>query len=141
MCPVNDYTRDAISNGNPVEQALIRRWWHEQHAARGVIVWEYYLEGRYLDAVWFPDEDSVGLEHPGVQAQSRFPLAGKQVVLCEAKLKLTPELVGQALVYQRFANHAGARIKEVVIFSMETDESIVRAAKELGLVSVTYSVS
>jgi hypothetical protein len=141
MCPARDYVRDAISNGNPLEQALIRKWWYEQHAARGAIVWEYYLEGRFLDAIWFPDEDGNGVEHSGTQTQSRFPLAGREVVLCEAKLRLTPELVGQALVYRRFVTHADAIIKETVIFSANADDSILLAAKELGLSAVVYAVN
>ena len=35
--------------------------------------------------------------------------------LCEAKLDLTPELIGQALVYKQFTIHAGAIIKECVV--------------------------
>ena len=38
-----NYLRESISNGNAREQALIRRWWHEQHKAQGCIVWEYQL--------------------------------------------------------------------------------------------------
>jgi hypothetical protein len=34
------FLRDAITNGNPHEQALIRRWWHQQHNAQGRLVWE-----------------------------------------------------------------------------------------------------
>ena len=31
---LNPFLRDSISNGNPREQALIRKWSHEVHSAR-----------------------------------------------------------------------------------------------------------
>src|SRR5690606_42153184 len=37
------YLKEPISNGNPREQALIRRWWCEQKASSGLLVWEYCL--------------------------------------------------------------------------------------------------
>lgn len=103
------------------------------------MVWEYNLEGRYLDAVWFPDEPGGKIEEPGLQAPIRFPIKGREIVLCEAKIKLTPEQIGQALVYERFAQHAGAVVKETIVFSAVADNSMVRAAKELGLTTVVIS--
>ena len=128
-----NYDRPAISNGHPKEQALIRRWWHEVHAARGRLVWEYYLGDCYLDAMWFPEADETAAEYPGTSAPTRFPIAGATVVLCEAKLRLTPELVGQALMYGTFARRAGAEISSMVIFAETGKPAFVSAAKELGL--------
>src|SRR5688572_19365679 len=100
-----------------MEQALIRRWWTEANSARGCIVWEYYLGDCYADAVWFPDGDPGGAEYPGTSATSRFPIAGASIVLCEAKLRFTPELIGQGLVYRHLAANAGARLQSVVLFA------------------------
>lgn len=128
-----EYVRSPISNGNPLEQALIRRWWYLEHNAQGRIVWEYFLEGRYLDAIWFPDVPGNMLEEPGLESQSRFSLKNAQVVLCEAKLKLTPELIGQALVYMRLAIRAEAKVKETIIFAENGEKSMREVAEELGL--------
>lgn len=127
------YLRQSISNGHSHEQALIRRWWHEVHGARGRIVWEYYLGDCYLDAMWFPDADEHGVEYPGVAAPSRFPIKGAKVVLCEAKLRLTPELIGQALVYGSLARRAGADIQSIVVFSQKGRPAFATAAEDLGL--------
>jgi hypothetical protein len=54
-------------------------------------------------------------------------------VLCEAKLRLTPELIGQALVYGSFARRLGAKVQSIVIFAEKGSESLQEAAKELGL--------
>jgi len=135
---MNEYLIAPISNGNPREQALIRRWWHEEHEAKGLLVWEYYLEGRYLDAVWFPSSAESGVESDGKQTSARHPLSGQEVVLCEAKLGLTPELIGQALVYRQFALHAGADIKECLVFSEMAGGSMLNAATELGLRPIVY---
>ena len=134
--PLVQFMRDAISNGQPREQALIRKWWYEQHKARGRMVWEYYLEGRYLDAVWFPDEEITGVEEDGASAPKRFPLEGRRVVLCESKIEFTPELIGQALVYRQFALRARALVQDVNAFSEFDDTAVVRAAAELGLIPV-----
>ena len=131
--PLTDYLRPAISNGNPQEQALIRRWWHEVHGARGRLVWEYYLGDCYLDAMWFPEAADDGAEYPGVSAPTRFPVAGSPVVLCEAKLRLTPELVGQALMYGAFARRAGAEVRSIVIFAHDAKPTFAAAAEDLGL--------
>ena len=48
-----------------------------------------YLEECYLDAIWFPDAEGQGVEFPGLKAPTKFPVTGKRVVLCEAKLRLT----------------------------------------------------
>lgn len=133
------YIKPPISNGNPIEQGLIRKWWYEEHNAGGLIVWEYNLEGRYLDAVWFPNESSTQVEEAGLNAPKRFPLAGKEIVTCEAKINLTPELIGQALVYKQFALHAGALVKDTIIFSENAQNSMIRAAKKLGLKVVSLT--
>ena len=127
------YLRPAVSNGHPGEQALIRQWWFEQHGAKGALVWEYYLEECYLDAVWFPDATEHGVEFPGLKVATKFPLAGKRIVLCEAKLRLTPELIGQALVYGAFAKRRGAEIQSIVVFVATGSEPMKAAAEEMGL--------
>ena len=76
--PLADYLRTPVSNGNPVEQALIRQWWHEEHGAKGRLVWEYYLGDCYLDAMWFPDADVEREEHAGTGAPRRFPFGGRR---------------------------------------------------------------
>ena len=131
--PLADYLRTPVSNGNPVEQALIRQWWHEEHGAKGRLVWEYYLSDCYLDAMWFPDADVEREEHAGTGAPRRFPLAGAGVVLCEAKHRLTPELIGQALVYSVFARRAGAEVRSTVIFAQAGGDAFKTAAEALGL--------
>jgi hypothetical protein len=133
---MSKYLRESVSNGIAREQALIRRWWHEEHKAQGRIVWEYHLEGRFADAIWFPNASAVADEQPGKQSESRFPLANQEIVLCEAKAELTPELIGQALVYARFASRAGAIIKETVVFTESGSKSMQEVARELGLMVV-----
>lgn len=130
---MTEYLRPAISNGIPREQALIRRWWHEQHGAAGRIVWEYYLRGKYADAIWFCCEPEGGLEAPGTQAPRRFPLKGQEVVVCEAKSDVTPEVIGQALVYTVFARQEGATVLETVVFAERGSEDMQFAARELGV--------
>jgi hypothetical protein len=131
--PLSDYLRAPVSNGNPTEQALIRRWWHEEHGAKGRLVWEYYLGGCYLDAMRFPEAAEAGQEFSGAGAPKRFPLHGVPVVLCEAKQRLTPELIGQALVYTVFARRASADVRSTVIFAESGGDSFRSAAEELGL--------
>lgn len=130
------YLTGSVSNGNPREQALIRRWWHEKQGARGRMVWEYCLGDLYADGVWFPDAPELGCEEPGRGATNRFPLSGRTVVLCEAKIKLTPELIGQALVYRVLARRAGARVQESVIFAEKGSAVMSETARELGLTLV-----
>jgi len=131
---VSDYLRPAISNGHPREQALIRKWWHEVHDARGRVVWEYYLGDCYLDAMWFPEASGRGTEISGLGGSARFPIAGVPVVLCEAKVRLTPELVGQALVYGSFARRIGADVRSIFIFAETARGSAFKtAAEDLGL--------
>jgi hypothetical protein len=105
------------------------------------MVWEYYLGDCYLDAMWFPDAGERAAEYPGTEAPQRFPISGASVVICEAKLRLTPELVGQALMYGTFARRAGARVKATVIFAESGGPTFVAAARELGLEVVLPSVS
>jgi hypothetical protein len=62
---VSSYLRDPISNGNPQEQAMIRAWWHEMQEAKGRMVWEYCLEGKWADGIWFPNVGGSGIEEPG----------------------------------------------------------------------------
>lgn len=130
--PTSDYLRPAVSNGHPMEQALIRRWWSEVNSARGCIVWEYYLGDCYADAVWFPEAEPSGTEHPGTGAAIRFPIAGTSIVLCEAKLRLTPELIGQGLVYRHLAQVAGARLQSVVLLAEHSTPAFRTAAEKAG---------
>ena len=95
---IEGYFRPSVSNGHPREQALIRCWWHEVHGARGRMVWEYYLGDCCLDAMWFPEAKEQGTELAGLNAPTNFPLTGMPVVLCESKLRLTPELIGRGQV-------------------------------------------
>ena len=83
--PLTDHLLPSVSNGHPREQALVRRWWREVQGARGLLVWEYYLEGCYLDAVWFPEASEARVEASGMRAPIAHPLDGRPVVLCEAK--------------------------------------------------------
>lgn len=129
----SSYLRDPVTNGNPREQALIRRWWHEQHDARGCLVWEYPLCGRWLDAIWFPESQDHGVEYSGRDLPKRFPLNDVVVVLCEAKVKLTPEVVGQALVHTFFVQRAGASIRHTTVFAETGAPDMVCAAADLGL--------
>src|SRR5690606_23057200 len=126
------YLKAPISNGNPREQALIRRWWCEQKASSGLLVWEYCLEGRYLDGVWFAN-DNASCEMSGLNAPLNHPIRGQRVVLCEAKITLTPELVGQALVYRQFALRAGACVEDTIVFCERASASMIEVAQELGL--------
>lgn len=87
----------------------------------------------YLDAMWFPDSAELGIEHSRFKAPALFPIVGSNVVLCEAKLRLTPELIGQALVYGVFARNAGAQVMRTVIFAREGKPAFVAAAQTLGL--------
>src|SRR5262249_11469636 len=130
---LTDHLRPSISNGQPIEQAMIRRWWHEEHSARGRLVWEYHLEGRFLDAVWFPDATDGAGEATGLRAAATHPIGGQPVVLCEAKVELTPELIGQALVYRVFAQRAGAEVRSTVLFVQTSVPALETAARELGL--------
>ncbi|MCA9471739.1 MAG: hypothetical protein MRJ96_04505 [Nitrospirales bacterium] len=112
-----NYLKDSISNGNPREQALIRRWWAEEQGSKGLLVWEYYIDGRYADCLWFLDDIRDGQEASGKQSSGTFPLTGRRIVLCEAKHDLNPEVIGQALVYSRFAIAAGGHLEKTIIFS------------------------
>ena len=71
-----DYLLPSVSNGNPREQALIRRWWYDSWGARGTLVWEYYLEGRYADAVLFCGADAPSGEEGGIGVPVTFPPSG-----------------------------------------------------------------
>jgi hypothetical protein len=130
------YERPPVSNGNPTEQALTRRWWIEAERSRGRLVWEYHIEGRYVDAVWFPDDPATGVETDGKDAPTRFPLKGADVMLCEAKSVLNPELIGQALVYSVLAVRAHARLRGTVIFAEKAGDSLREVARALGLAVV-----
>ena len=132
----NHFLRAAISNGHPHEQAVIRRWWHETHGARGRIVWEYYLKNAWPDAVWFADDECVGIEESGRRASILFPLRDANVVLCEAKMQLTSQLIGQAIVYSWALKRAGAHVREIVIFAESDPRAIRGAAESVGLTVV-----
>lgn len=133
------YLKEPISNGNPREQALIRKWWHEKMGAKGTLVWEYCLEDRYLDAVLFLNNANSSIEAPGKNVAVLHPIKDETVILCEAKENLNPELIGQAIVYKQLALHAGAIVAEVIIFSERASESMYRVAKELGLTTEVLS--
>ena len=96
-------------------------------------MWEYYLRGCYLDAVWFPDTAGSGEEYAGTNAASKYPISGRDVILCEAKIRLTPELIGQAVVYNSFAHREGARVRFVAIFAETGSDHLRIAADDLGL--------
>ena len=126
------YFRDAVSNGNPREQANIRRWWHEECGGRGILVWEYQLEGRFLDGVLFPG-GTTSCEEPGLNLSSRFPIENQEIVLCEAKRALNPELIGQALVYRELAARAGAIVRDLYAFAETGDQTMIEVAGQLGI--------
>lgn len=128
----SDYLRSAVSNGNPTEQALIRRWWNEVHGARGCIVWEYYLGDCYADALWFPDSNDCGAEYSGVAARRKFSIKGAVVVVCEAKQRLTAELMGQALLYRHLARDAGADVRATVLCVTQSSPAFEAAANAAG---------
>ena len=130
---MSKYLRESISNGNPKEQALIRRWWYETKGAQGRMVWEYYLEGKYADGILFFGDQATAIEEPGDRAPERFPLDGTDIILCEAKGDLNPELIGQALVYSHFAIRAGAKLRDTIIFAENGSDSMKQVAAELGL--------
>ena len=94
------------------------------------------MEGRYQDTIWFPNMAGSCNEADGKNAPQLYPLKNQEVVLCEAKIDLTPELIGQALVYKQFAQHSGAIIKNCVIFSETAKEQMVCVAKELNLIPI-----
>lgn len=127
------YLQNPISNGNSCEQALIRRWWHEVHQAKGKIVWEYYLNGKYADAIWFPHSASNGKEFDGKNTSRNHPIKNFEIVLCEAKKELNPEVVGQALIYSIFAKEAGANLKETIVFCETGSDDMRRASRKLDI--------
>jgi hypothetical protein len=102
------------------------------------MVWEYFLGDCYADAIWFPEWPTAGEEHPGVRANQMHPIKAEHVVLCEAKLRLTPELIGQALVYGVLAKSAGANVRSVVAFAEASTPSMRFAAEALGLQVVVH---
>jgi hypothetical protein len=105
-------------------------------------VWEYYLGDCYLDAMWFPDWPGRETEVSGLGAASKFPIAGVPVVLCEAKIRLTPELIGQGLLYGVLARRLGAQVRSTIIFVESTPaDSFKTAAEELGLKVVLSSTA
>ena len=132
------FQSEPVSNGSQLEQAMIRRWWHETHQARGRLVWEYYIEGRYVDAIWFPNADEDGVEHSGLEAPKSFPIDGEEIVICEAKRVLNPELIGQAIVYTHLARKAGATVRETIVFAEIASRGMqeVTRAQELCLKTV-----
>ena len=91
------------------------------------------MEGRSADAIWFPDAAVNCVEESGKESGKRFPLANQEIVLCEAKMALTPELVGQALAYSEFVRRAGGKLRETIVFAYSTDQSMQEAAESFGL--------
>ena len=136
MPTMDEYLQPSVSNGRPDEQAWIRRWWHEQHNARGRIVWEYHLDGFHADAIWFQDAPLHGAEEPGKDSARLFPLGGERIVLCEARAALTLRLVGQALVYSELARRAGAELESTVVLSESGRPQIQEVPCSLGLTVV-----
>ena len=129
----DEFLRTSVCNGHLTEQALIRRWWHKAQGSRGRIVWEYCLNGSYADAVWFPDSEGPGEECPGQSTKSKYPISGRRVWVCEAKLRLVPELIGQALVYRELAKAAGGHVEFTIVFAETGAKHMVQAAEALGL--------
>ena len=82
--------------------------------------------------MWFPEAKEHDVEMPGPGAPRNHPILGIPVVLCEAKLRLTPELIGQALVYGFFARRAGAEVTSIVVFAETARPAFAAAAKELA---------
>ena len=130
---MNEYLKESVSNGNPIEQALIRRWWQEKHYGLGLLVWEYFVNGKYIDAVWFPNSTQSG-EVPGIATNKLYPVADIEVVLLEAKaVDLSYGLIGQALVYKVLLEGKGAVIRDVVILAQSGEEYMIHAVMKLGL--------
>jgi len=134
------YLKPPVSNGNAREQALIRQWWSEEQGNRGHLVWEYYVQGYYIDAIWFPNSPNHGIESPGRATGTLFPIAGESIVVCEAKSKFIPELIGQALVYSQLLIRAGAKVERTLVLSEQRNPVLKAVAEELGLtVYETYA--
>ena len=83
----------------------------------------------------------VAEERAGLNHSVECPLGGRDIVICEAKLKFKPELIGQALVYRRLAIRAGASVRDVVISAPSGDELLSEVATELGLTVVIAPVT
>lgn len=132
----SQYLLPPVSNGVPSEQALIRRHWREQLGGVGVLVWEYYLDGFFADAVLFTERLPAGVEEAGADAPRRFPLGGANVIMLEAKDKLTPELIGQALVYGAIAESHGATVMSRVVCAAKGAEQVSTIARTLGLTPI-----
>lgn len=126
------YIKPSVSNGKVEEQALIRRWWHERHQAHGILVWEYYLEPCFIDAVWFPHEPGTGIEKTGQMAPRRYPIHGNRIVLLEAKKTLRSDLLGQALTHGWLAKRSGAIVESSVVLAEVGHPSFIQFGKELG---------
>lgn len=130
------YLMPSVSNGIPAEQAMIRRHWREQLGGVGVLVWEYHLDGYYADAVVFTELGPAGSEERGVDTSGRYPLVGASVITLEAKERLTPELIGQALVYNAIAESHGARVTSKIICAAKGTEQMSEIARGLGLTPI-----
>jgi hypothetical protein len=70
---------------------------------------------------------------PGIAAFARFLLEGQRAVVCEAKERLTREVMSQALVYRKLAQKAGAHVDRTVIFAARAPEWLKEIAEELVL--------
>jgi hypothetical protein len=135
------YFEKPVCNGNAREQSQIRRWWNEQHNAAGLLVWEYHLEGYYVDAIWFPELNCRSVEEPGTGSRFRFPIKDMKIVLCEAKRCLNPALIGQAIVYTELAMRAGASVQETVVFAESARMPTIEIAQKLGLKTVIHPIT
>ena len=127
------WIREAVSNGNPKEQAAIRRWWKKEKAGRGHLQWEFTLAGNWsADALWFPESGQNGEELKGLGSSS-LDLRGCPVSLLEAKRCFTPELLGQAVCYREFLIDTGAVIRGTWIFTEEEVFPLRRVAERHGI--------
>ena len=86
--------------------------------------------------MWFPNDECVGVEETGQRASVLFPVRGADVVLCEAKMELTSQLIGQAAVYSWVLKRAGANVRETVVFAQADPRAIRGAAESLGFTVV-----
>ena len=68
----------------------------------------------YIDAVWIKDNSNHNKEFSGRKTRARFPVSGEHVVVCEAKMKLNPELIGQALTHSFLLERAGATVDRAI---------------------------
>ena len=100
------------------------------------MVWEYAVDNRYIDGVWFPDDACSEAEERGNAPSKQRAIGGAGIVICEAKKHLSPELIGQATAYRELAARAGATVRQTFIFAERGDSAMLYAAERLGLIAV-----